>query len=67
MEFYFCSKTLRDFENATFEIIFSLWLMAQNKAKDNAKPIFPYKLAVLIYHVNNTSQTVTSFVLETLL
>lgn len=41
--------------------------MAQNKAKDNAKPIFPYKLAVLIYHVNNTSQTVTSFVLETLL
>lgn len=41
--------------------------MAQNKAKDNAKPIFHYKLAVLIYHVNNTSQTLTSFVLETLL
>lgn len=33
--------------------------MAQNKAKDNAKPIFSHKLAVLIYHVNNTSQTLT--------
>lgn len=32
-------------------------LMAQNKAKDNAKPILPCKRAVLIYHVNNTSQT----------